>query len=893
MKYLYVGLVGYVGIYNGLSINEIRLDFTKCKYNKIIIRGKNGSGKSTLMSAINPFPESNEFFVPETEARKTLNILHNGIEYVIRYIHPVNGNGNRGTTKGYIAKSINGNMIELNPNGNISSCKDIMHDELGIDQSYVTLSKLSSENRGLVDSKPAERKKIVNTIISTLEVYNSIYKNLSKKASAYKILINSITSKMNFIGNEVQLNSQLASLNGRIESLEQDKNRSLELCAAIKVKISEYEQFLIDNNYNDIVGQIKELSRDISSMERDIKTKLSNYNISIDKVVDFIDYLSKQELSIEAELNAQKAIIPSLLAQREAEFKDLQNKQERLNSLQSEYNYLDIKQAMEQAKSIVNQYDSVFNEMGLSQVDLITKDEYDSAMECLSYLIAEAKNLSLLYSREDMKFVLENNPNTDSIQSMQIELQQLEAEINGLAKDIEVYKAKRETLGVLSSRPDKCKIDNCPFIESALKTDKMYPKEKLNEMDTRINALNLEYHSKKTELNALTKYAMIKQEFLSISRELDGKFRFISKLPIRADFKDSFITRMVNGDPFDDINKLYKYVDYSNILEEYKLAKRQLHEYEMEYKIYESKSGIIDELISDIESLNKKCTDLANELDLINSAIQDKEKQFAELKATKSKFESISIKIIEEYNPSVTKRDELTVLKESLDKSTSELDDLRSKLEIANHNIGAISNDIKNLSNERDNINHSLKLLDEYTTELALYNDKYTKIEKIRYYSSPSTGIQTLYMEMYMNKILSTANELLSMLFDGEFVLQRFIINENEFRIPCIGNGLIHDDISSMSTAQKSMISSIISASILYQASSTYNILFFDEIDGGLDTGNRSYFNSVINRIRAILNCEQIFMVSHNNELDTYDADIIVLKSEPGEQYAGNIIWYN
>ena len=69
--------------------------------------------------------------------------------------------------------------------------------------------------------------------------------------------------------------------------------------------------------------------------------------------------------------------MPLLLAQRESECKELEEKNSKLNALQSDYNYLDIKRAKQEAENIVNDYDKVFNEMGLRNIDLITKSEFD------------------------------------------------------------------------------------------------------------------------------------------------------------------------------------------------------------------------------------------------------------------------------------------------------------------------------------------------------------------------------------------------------------------------------------------------------------------------------------------------------------------------------------
>ena len=116
-----------------------------------------------------------------------------------------------------------------------------------------------------------------------------------------------------------------------------------------------------------------------------------------------------------------------------------------------------------------------------------------------------------------------------------------------------------------------------------------------------------------------------------------------------------------------------------------------------------------------------------------------------------------------------------------------------------------------------------------------------------------------------MGKIISLANELLALLFNGEYVIQPFIINESEFRIPCLGSGYLNDDISSMSSSQIGMISMILSFSLLYNSSTKYNIIKLDEIDGPLDYNNRVYFADVLNRIMSILGSEQCIMISHNS----------------------------
>lgn len=897
MKYKSIELQNYAGIYNGMKLNQIKVDLTKCKTNKILIRGDNGSGKSTLMNAINVNPDTNDKFIPNTEARKTIVLVDNGIEYVIRYIHPVTGTGNRGTTKGYVSKSINGIMTELNPNGNISSCRDIIYEEFCLDANFMTLSQLSSEDRGLVDRKPAERKKLINSIISILDVYNNIYKILNKKSAIFSSTVNSLTYKIQQLGDETSLQLNLKSIESRIDDLENKKNGLIEAIASIKVKISEYINILQQNNYDSVVSELDMVSKNNKITLSYINKTLKEFNIDdYLKVGEFLNYLKDKYIKLESNIDSDRKQIPLLLAQRESECNDLENKNAKLNSLQSEYNYLEVKKAKENAERLISEYDVVFNKMGLMNINLITKSEFDSAMEALDYLKKCANALVSNYSIDSIKYVYANidmiKAKARSIKSDKFVLDGMEIELSDLNKKLYIFEANRKIASELNNRPKECKVDSCPYIKSAIEADNMFPEGKYIELIQEINALQNKIKDQKNYIDTLEEQYEITKQIDLINRELKSKMRFISKLPVRKDFEESFMIRVIEGDRFLDIDNLYQYIDCGNMIEEYKVAKQNLHNFEVEYKIYESKNNVIESILSDIESLNIKINDLSNKIEVINNTISEKEKELLSIKSCKDKIELLYKKITEEYNPSVERENELLTIKNSLENNNLEINKLQSKVAELNTSLGSINIEIKNATNERDKLKHSAQLLNEYRAELDIYMKKYTKIKEIKYYASPNTGIQTVFMELYMNKIIAIANDLLSLLFEGEFTLQPFIINENEFRIPCIGNGLMHDDISSMSTAQKCMISMILSFSLLYQSSTKYNIIKLDELDAFLDTNNRGYFITLLDRLMDLLKCEQCFIVSHNNELASYNCDIILLKnSNYISTGTENIIW--
>lgn len=896
MKFKWIDLQNYAGIYNGMGLNQIRIDFTKCKSNKIIIRGDNGSGKSTLIDAIGIMADANDKFIPGMEARKSCCITDGTSDYVIRYIHPVNNNGDRGTTKGYITKTFNGVGVELNMNGNISSCKEILFNEFNLDANFISLSQLSAENKGLAYLLPSARKKLVNSIIDVLEVYNNIHKVLNKKSSIFKSTINSLTYKIDAIGDETSVQLNLKAVQNRIASLEKNKEVLLGQIAEIKIKIEEANRVLLENNYDTIVKQLVELSKDISYTDKEIQKELSILQTeSIDQVPGLYEAIHSEIIQLEASIDMEKHRIPTMLADRESDYRKLQDKQSRLNELQMEYNYMDMKAAMETAQAKMQEYEQIFHRMKLMNINMVTKEEFNTAMDSLRYLKDSADNVISNYTPSLLQEVLDNRNTIKSSISQLNEKRayraKLQIEVSALQREVGVFETKRSIAAQLINRPSACKIDDCPYIKSAVEIDSEYPETKYQELLQLYAQKNEELEGSSIEISYLENVTELNTQFEAIERELKSKMVFIKKLPVRPDFVESFLYRIVNGDRFDDISDLYAYVDCGNLIEEYKMYQENLHTYQMECKVYESKNEIIESILSDVEYLTEKTNELANSIDSTYRRIEETETKLESFQTIKSKIKSLLAKIEEEYKPQIQKEKELREIKESLEGNVEYINQLQNQMNTLNTNMGSITNEIRINTEDLDNLKHSAKLLGEYKNELEVYHKKYSKVEKIKYYSSPSTGIQTLFMELYMNKIISISNELLSLLFGGEFTLQPFVINENEFRIPCMGNGLMHDDISSMSTAQKCMISMILSFSLLYQASTKYNIIKLDEIDAPLDTFNRSYFITLLNNIMGMLHCEQCFIVSHNNELNDCDSDLILLKSAHAEQFNGNIIW--
>ena len=269
----------------------------------------------------------------------------------------------------------------------------------------------------------------------------------------------------------------------------------------------------------------------------------------------------------------------------------------------------------------------------------------------------------------------------------------------------------------------------------------------------------------------------------------------------------------------------------------------------MNNKIIEELTGDLNELLSKIDSMNDDIFELQNKRTVIYDILQ-------------------KIKYVLNIDSDISSlKNEIRDLTSRLNKISNDMENVKSNIKNSNElteKLNKINSLLNPLFKSRDEVSRNINLCDEYNVELQKYKELFNDIEIFKKYSSPTKGIQLIFIELYMNNILTLANNMLSLLFDGQYSLTQFIINENEFRIPCLGSGIINDDISSMSTSEICMISMILSFSILKQSSTSFNILKLDEIDGGLDENNRRIFVSLLYKIKSILDVEQIFIITLN-----------------------------
>ena len=900
MRFVSISLSNYIGIYNGMKLYDISIDMTKCRNRIVIIRGDNGSGKSTLSKAMSLFPDPNDSFIPGLPARKEIVLANGNIVYKLTFIHGIKQNGERETTKAYIAKTFGGNIAELNPNGNVSSYKDILYSELGLDANFAALSQLSNDDRGLADKKPAERKRFVNSIISSLETYNNIYKTLTKRSSNYKSMINTLVAKLNMLGDEETLRSNLDALETRINSIQDLKDQAVTELAKAQSTIAILDPDGTIQNINTTVKAELDLAeKDANKIQSIIDGLISANGIKgdLDKeyrvVVD-----SKNSLIIQNQIARKE--IESLMIQKEQEAEELNGKVQKLSSLQSGYNYEALKEKIAQYKQELDNIAESLKSIGIDDAMKLSKDEYILALETLKDL---DEYISVFKSSTDFELIqaivkdyMETGqiPERKDLKVYTDHISGLEREVSSYRREKDLLASKMGLLDKLTLRPSNCKIDTCEFIKEAMEFSKQDPKKRMDELDAIIYELEAEIHINNNSATKLDELNNAINRFAVIVREVDKNGSILAKMPNGELFKDKlvFFDKLISGYSFDYMRSIYQYIDHANLFDVYRQTLNIYNQYLDEFKAFEGKAEMIDSLSSDIDKINKSINSIVDKLEPINQEIYDRDVKISKLQELEGVYEAIFSQR-EKLKPC---QEKISNCRNKLLENNRKMNDINSALAKANVAKDTISQHtfaLDPLMKERDNLNHSIRMLNDYIKERDELQANYDFIETIKYYSSPTTGIQLVFMELYMGKIIALANELLGLLFNGQFVIQPFVINDTEFRIPCLGSGYLNDDISSMSSSQIGMISMILSFALLHHSSTKYNIIKLDEIDGPLDYNNRVYFMDVLNSIMDIMGTEQCIMISHNSELQIDNSDVILLKhNDTNSDYnRGNIIW--
>ena len=894
MRLLRLRLENYIGIYNGMGLSSIEIDFSKCIHKVLIIKGDNGTGKSTIFKALTPLADSSIDYIPDKTAIKEIayetdfqTILNIKYESIVK-------DGIRRPTKCYLNRlNPDGSIENLNPSNNITTAKEVIYDILGIDDNFITLSQLSANKKGLGGLKPSERKRYVNSIISSLAAFNSIHKLITTKSTVLKSIIDSYVTKLSQIGNIAIVEDAIKKDTVALQELDNKKNGLISEIATIKAELSR-----LDTSGN-FLNDYKDLSMRKIILEKEIRDLPDIEEYSEEKLIQYEKDMAKYEANEEMLSSRAKELL-------DEESKINNNITEltiKLDSLYNKDHMDDLNSKIESTKKELESYKPYFH-LFKTYKD-ISEQDYETVKLVIEKFNSTVENIFQTYSetvrKESMNY-LRTGKNEVILDHTEI--------LSGLEKQLEDLRTEKRDVEFLNNRskdynkiPDDCNHkSDCPFIKDVVEAkNALRSRQSLYSLSTKINSTLDAIESAKN----LAEENMIKTQCLyemkSILEYIQSMSKIIRKFP-GTESLDSINTLYHNIEHgirlnFESVDKYQEFKNISTIvsaleedLHSYETAKEKLISANAEIRILQEK---IDTNLKNLSAIRDSKLSIFAEIEKIRSSKLEIEMVLDSIryaKINKEKFENVSVEL-----------NEITNKIESMEKNTVLIKDLTDKLNRRASELSSLQNtDLPALNKAIEENKYRMVLFEQYTRDSQEYAAKYNEVQMIKKYTSIH-GIQTVYMSVFMNSILNTTNTLLRLLFGGRFALQPFIINENEFNIPCADSeGRVREDISLMSDSQLSMISMLISFVLLRNSSNRYNIIKLDEVDDNLDSMNRIQFSILIEQIMNDLGFDQCLIISHNNELDLSNTDIVILKMESQEMIdslynsGGNIVFsYN
>lgn len=905
MKIIYAKITGFNGI---AGLSEIEIDFSKCKHNIIAIAGENGIGKSRLLNALTSImPIPSEYLIPTMEASQEFKIIDDVNLYEIRILYPLTNNNKRGTTKGSIKK----NGTELNNSGNITSYKEIVFSEFELDANFLALSRLSGDDRGIVDRKPAERRKYVSSMLNSLEVYNGIYKTLTKKANIFKSHVNNCSTKIQNIGDENYLRSSLVSTDSRIQSLEaniDDCKQRLANCNALlsvnnideKTKHSlEQAQCKLENaqaecKQKQTLFETATKGFSFSANKESNNTLLDNNIKEITSTYEF----HKQKLS---ELGIKGTGLLNQIASSKEEIDKLKLKLGEKESLIDS----NIEFKLEQAKIELCSIISNLSVLNIEDLDNITPEEVNHVISFIIEFVSEVDRFYESCDSYTLGYLRDINFDISKIdiEKKRMELQEcMSAEKSVNAQYLELS-IDAKIIDNISHKPNTCRINNCYFLRESSKLLESKYNGDINhfhslltqaEYDIKQSEIDIKNHQKylqRTE-SAYTSGLIVEQLIKGIRQNNDllSKFKHYKRL---LDI-ESVLDDIGHEFKFNEFRDLNSSMQLSNFLIMYRNTKDLVNKLEAEQRIYQNNKEIIQEYNEQISHKEENLRDMEISYKELKREQESESSLVIELDGKLKKLYDIQ-KLLFDYLEAGEYEYECQVEYNRINEKFKTCSDVVIEMSELDRIINNMKNELQPLKEQRKGLEGKLTILDDYQREYGMYKEKFDLVDRLQRYSSPrSGGIQEMFMNIYMSKTLDLSNQLLGMLFNGQYQLLNYVIENSEFRMPFISNGMVVDDVSSGSRSQVCMMGMIINLVMRNQASTKFNITALDEIDSGLDYNNRYMFMDVLYKIIAILNIEQLFIVSHCIELETDNVDVILLSDTPdyNDMFANaNIIW--
>lgn len=837
---------------------RIILDLSNRTSNICIIAGPNGSGKTFLLSSLTPFSNLGGVDVRDDSSPiekgvngfKEIEICNGNDIYSIQHYYSPSKNSH--SVKSFIQK----NGVEKNPNGNVTSFKSYISDELGITPNYMKLLRLGGNVKSLISAKATERKEIITEMLNNMNdtldqilVYN---KKTGDSLKAVKQVMSSISVQID----KLQVSS-IDELNIKMSTLKERQSEYSNRLADVRKEKGALEYILTSiGDIEEIKESYREAKKQYVDIDRGMKTIPSDITL---------DEIEKDVKRLDDEITESSHIKDMRLTRRSNEMESLDDsisQKEELNQIIKRLSdsESEIKELIDLKNSLVEKCNKASSDY-IGFIQRITVDEVKSIITIFSGIQSK---LDVVYSFGD-------RPVTRVIELMNSSIN-VEDYIETNIIAYHIAEAEREHSSTIireltsiidTAKPLECMLTDCPgrLLYNHIKE---FDNRKINkpiEDSEFLNYMRHIYSVIKDVLNALIDNKdLISKLPIKISEELTEKkiLKKISKrLPI-YDIKviNTFLTYLTNYDIYvndlKEIDRLKNEIDSKSKTNEYAYFKKQQEI--LEKSVDEHKKNIIeiDEFIDELDRNISLCKEKLEERNRWKDVILHKE--------------------------------ELTDL----------INDLSSKIETYRNTKDKLKNDVEVVeklceekiqycNRELYELEYKKRSYINLTEQLEKEQNLFDTLNIIKKATSTKEGIPMYIMQVYLSKIKSRVNTLLSNGY-AELKVSDFVLSADEFRIPyTVRDEYLVDDVSYASQGEQTFLGTALAIAIssmrytLKKHNKTgYNVYYLDEVDGPLDIEKSSKWIEFLENIFQTANVEQAFVITHKNMFSSYLVDLII-----------------
>lgn len=847
MKILYLKLTNFINIVTAFNTETIEIDFSKSNNNVVLLTGPNGSGKTSILSCLHPFPTNgnmdvrsdNPIIVPRENGYKEIHISDGDDLYVIQHFYTKNGD--KHIIKSYIQK----NGVELNENGNVTSFKEIVEKELGLEQDYMKLTRLGSNVTNFIDMKRQERKNFTGKIISEADIYLSYHKKIMADKNKVNIQINHTSDLIRRlqVDDLGELKKAQKSLQHQIEDLTK------------KIEKANSELSVLQYQLNDC-GDIPAMRERIQEKEKELKhiqkalARASEIKISISTLKSMIEEAKIAILKAKSSLDTNVITRTGILNQLDSIANEIDSIRREIARIEDDQNIKDMEANIELLRETIRRR---AKESGISgYVRPCSKAEMEDLIKmldkCMDILLSTyelgkgpiQKAVSFFHTKTDIEKYTRENKEKIKRNKMQSLCEQVYAEVS---KDIGL-------LGPDCKNPSGCRVYD--FYQRIYEYATQAP-DKVIEDETFLAYTKMAYNNIQTVLKYLRDYhdifekmpECIKDQFL-----MSTVLTHICNMEWIYD-KDIIFHELglITDDELQDAD-----------LEELSRQKSMLAQYKKANSNIEYFQNKLEELIDSRTSLMGQLDEVKETINSLNREIEEKE-------------------------ASVSDYEDMVVAMEHEDEVETEFNDLKSKLTLASQlslqirEKTSVLNDLQFRKNKMSKTHQDNEFRIEnykrYKKDLDELSSKFTDLEYLARALSSREGIPLIFIQAYLKDIKDVANQLLDVVYDGDLHLEDFEITADEFGIPYSTKGTTVKDVIYASQGERSFISLALSFALTYKSISKYNIMLLDEIDATLDISNREKFLHVLEMQIDMIHAEQVFVISHNDMFNAYPVDIV------------------